>query len=306
MTTIPEYPWFDQAPENYKTRRQLAELGLRPGGPVVARVVWKRGERWADLFDVAAAKPKKAPTAAQLAALEKAQAARQICPYCKVDVGFVIPYRWRERDCWSCVALQRKGELAEVAERARQALANPATAILDSETTGLDGYLVQLAVIDRNGAPLLNTLVRPNAPIGDGARAIHHISDELLVAAPTFADIEPKLREALAGREVWIYNEAFDTGVLYRELHRLYEMHWPEYTARDRQVQAWFKGFGTHCAMELYAEYVGDWSDYHGSFKRKPLPGGNHSALGDCQATLAVLKRMAEAGKESEDGADRG
>ena len=298
MTTIPEYPWFDQAPANYKTRRQLAELGLRPGGPVVARVVWKRGERWADLFDLAAAKPKKPPTEAQLAALEKAHDARQICPYCKVNIGFVIPYRWRPEDCWSCVALMRKGELAEVAERARQALANPTAVILDSETTDLDGYLVQVAVIDMAGITMLDTLVRPNAPISEQARAIHHISDAQLVDAPTFADIEPKLRHALAGRHVWIYNEAFDTGVLYRELHRLYEPHWPDYTARDRRVQEWFKGFGTHCAMELYAEYVGNWSEYHGSFKWQPLPGAKHGALDDCRATLDVLKRMAEERKE--------
>jgi hypothetical protein len=58
MTTeIPMFRWFDQIPEEHRgswlTRNQLAEQGLRParGAEPVARVVWRRGERRADLFD---------------------------------------------------------------------------------------------------------------------------------------------------------------------------------------------------------------------------------------------------------------
>ena len=45
--------------------------------------------------------------------------------------------------------------------------------------------------------------------------------------------------------------------------------------------------------METYAEWVGEWSDYFGSYKWQPLPGGDHDAVGDAQAALAVLRRMA-------------
>ena len=59
--TVPTFGWFDQAPAHLKTRNQLAALGLRPGGPVAARVVWRNGRRSADLYDQAAAKPKRTP-----------------------------------------------------------------------------------------------------------------------------------------------------------------------------------------------------------------------------------------------------
>jgi hypothetical protein len=71
--SLPTYPWFDQVPDHLKTRRQLAELGLRPGGPVVAQVVWKRGRSWANLYELNVAQPKRAMTEAQRVALAKAQ-----------------------------------------------------------------------------------------------------------------------------------------------------------------------------------------------------------------------------------------
>jgi len=42
------------------------------------------------LYRVDLAKPKRVPTAAQLAALEKAMLARRTCPKCGTDAGYVI------------------------------------------------------------------------------------------------------------------------------------------------------------------------------------------------------------------------
>lgn len=44
--------------------------------------------------------------------------------------------------------------------------------------------------------------------------------------------------------------------------------------------------------MERYAEYYGDWNDYHESYRWQPLNGG-HRALGDAQAALKRLHKMA-------------
>ena len=49
-----------------------------------------------------------------------------------------------------------------------------------------------------------------------------------------------------------------------------------------------------NCAMLMYAEYCGEWSSYHNSFKWQPLNGG-HTALDDCLATLKLIQEMAEA-----------
>src|SRR5574343_499175 len=96
------YAW-EQAPENLKTRKQLAELGLKPGGPEVARVEWDRGRRYALLYDVAQAVAKSPATPAQLAALEKARLKRECCPHCGYALGFVPWKRFSWRDCPACV-----------------------------------------------------------------------------------------------------------------------------------------------------------------------------------------------------------
>jgi DNA polymerase-3 subunit epsilon len=46
--------------------------------------------------------------------------------------------------------------------------------------------------------------------------------------------------------------------------------------------------------MLKHAEWVGEWNDYHGSFRWQKLVGGDHSALGDCLATLETIRKMAE------------
>ncbi|AQZ65544.1 unnamed protein product [[Actinomadura] parvosata subsp. kistnae] len=75
--TLPTYPW-KWAPKNLKTRRQLAALGLRPGGQTpVAQILWRNGGRVAYLYDVTRALPKRKPTGKQLAALDKAMRARR-------------------------------------------------------------------------------------------------------------------------------------------------------------------------------------------------------------------------------------
>lgn len=46
------------------------------------------------------------------------------------------------------------------------------------------------------------------------------------------------------------------------------------------------------CAMGWYSQYVGE-RGKRGGHKNQKLPGGDHSALGDCRATLKVLETMA-------------
>ncbi|MEU7883470.1 RRQRL motif-containing zinc-binding protein [Microbispora bryophytorum] len=91
---IPTYP-YRMAPSGLATRRQLAALGLRPGGQdVQAQVLWRRGKRVAYLYNVDQAKPKRVPSVAQLAALERAMKARRTCPRCLRDLGYCLRKRW--------------------------------------------------------------------------------------------------------------------------------------------------------------------------------------------------------------------
>jgi DNA polymerase III subunit epsilon len=45
--------------------------------------------------------------------------------------------------------------------------------------------------------------------------------------------------------------------------------------------------------MLWYSQWVGERNEYHGDYKWQRLPGGDHSALGDCKATLEVIEAMA-------------
>lgn len=180
---------------------------------------------------------------------------------------------------------------------ARRLLALPGAVILDSETTDLRGYFCQIAVLALNGTPLLDTLVNPCEPISTSARRIHGISDNQVASAPTFAQVEPQMRAQLHGKDVIVYNVSFDRGILESELARLFRSAEGGSLAQRRLLgyqaaATWLKDVRWHCAMTVYAEWVGEYR--RGSYKWQPLPGGDHSAAGDCKAVLAVLKRMAE------------
>jgi hypothetical protein len=94
MATVPVYPWR-LAPEGLATRRQLRARDLRPGGQDVAAQIERPRRRRpplvAYLYRVDAAKPVRPMTPAKWAALDKANAARRICPQCCMDAGYVIP-----------------------------------------------------------------------------------------------------------------------------------------------------------------------------------------------------------------------
>lgn len=93
---IPTYSWR-QAPDDLATFRQLRTQGLRPGGQhVQAQILWRTrgGEvRKAYLYKIVDAKPKRVPTSAVLAALEKALTARKTCPECGRVREYVLSRR---------------------------------------------------------------------------------------------------------------------------------------------------------------------------------------------------------------------
>ncbi len=47
------------------------------------------------------------------------------------------------------------------------------------------------------------------------------------------------------------------------------------------------------CAMVAYAQYVGEMNHKGTGYKWHKLRGGDHTALGDCRATLGLIRRMA-------------
>ncbi|MGK5533432.1 RRQRL motif-containing zinc-binding protein [Streptomyces sp. URMC 129] len=94
MSALPTYrPRL--APDGLMTRRQLRAAGLRPNGhPPVARIVWTRSKRWADLFDVSKAAPIRPMTDGRRRTLDAMMRARRTCPDCGLDRGYCLPRRY--------------------------------------------------------------------------------------------------------------------------------------------------------------------------------------------------------------------
>ncbi|MFE6071232.1 RRQRL motif-containing zinc-binding protein [Streptomyces sp. NPDC056525] len=93
MSALPVYRWR-LAPAGLATFRQLRALGLRPGGqPVVAQLERprRRAPLVAFLYRIDLARPVRPMTPARWAALDRANAARRVCPECGRDAGYRIP-----------------------------------------------------------------------------------------------------------------------------------------------------------------------------------------------------------------------
>jgi DNA polymerase-3 subunit epsilon len=64
------------------------------------------------------------------------------------------------------------------------------------------------------------------------------------------------------------------------------------------------------CAMEAYAEFWGEWNDYHGNYRWQKLATAcrqqgigvvnAHDAMGDARMTLALLAKLAESETQEE------
>src|SRR5688572_13974151 len=88
--------------------------------------------------------------------------------------------------------------------------------ILDTETTGLeDGEIVQIAIVNHRREILLDTFVKPVNPIPRGAQAIHGISNEMVVNAPSWASVRDQVISLITGQNVVIYNATYDRKMMH-------------------------------------------------------------------------------------------
>jgi DNA polymerase-3 subunit epsilon len=167
-----------------------------------------------------------------------------------------------------------------------QLAADPASIlILDSETTDLGGEIIDLAIIDLTGATVFQSLFNPLMEIAPDAARIHGLTRDKLKDEPRFGDLRDAVGAAIEGKKVLIYNAAFDNARLY-------------FTCCNHDVDPFV--YQSDCVMLWYAQWVGEWNDYRHNYRWQRLQGGDHSALGDCVATLAALKEMAAAKLQSE------
>lgn len=179
---------------------------------------------------------------------------------------------------------------------ARRIAAKPGTLYLDTETTGLDGaaQLVDIAILDSRGAPLLNTLVRPTHSIPADATAIHGIVDAMVRDAPAWSEVYPGVVQLLASAsQVVVYNAEFDRRIITQ-------------VTRGTGLAPAPEGCAWECAMLSYAAYAGEPHQRYNNWRWHRLvvaaerfglqPSQSHRALDDARLCRDVVLAMANAG----------
>lgn len=154
--------------------------------------------------------------------------------------------------------------------------------ILDTETTGLgkNDVVIQMGIIDLDGNVIYDQLIKPSRfkRIPAEAVEIHRISYKMLEEKPFFKDIKDEFYRIINGKQILIYNSEFDLRLLKQ-------------TCKADEVE--FKNIETFCVVKAYSMFVGEWDERFNEYKYQKLEGGDHSAIGDCRATLNILKKMA-------------
>src|SRR5450432_1255108 len=98
--------------------------------------------------------------------------------------------------------------------------------VLDTETTGLEAErghrIIEIGCIElvnrRPSGRHFHHYLNPEREIDQGARAVHGITRERLLAAPKFAEIADELFGFITGCELIIHNAPFDLGFIDMEL----------------------------------------------------------------------------------------
>jgi DNA polymerase III subunit epsilon len=98
--------------------------------------------------------------------------------------------------------------------------------VLDTETTGLEAErghrIIEIGCVEllnrRPSGRHFHRYLNPEREIDQGARAVHGITRERLLAAPKFAEIAEELLGFITGSELIIHNAPFDLGFIDMEL----------------------------------------------------------------------------------------
>lgn len=172
------------------------------------------------------------------------------------------------------------GNRLEAIAWARDRLASKEVVIVDTETTGLISGLhkneraevIELAIVSMKGKVLYSSRFRPKYKIPKRTTEIHGINNDDVKDCPTFAEEQPKILAALAGKLALSYNDRFDSGVIGKTC-AMYKMSPPDCK--------W------ECVMRMYRAFIEG-----PRFVR--LPGTTHGAVEDCRATLRLVRLMAK------------
>ncbi len=146
--------------------------------------------------------------------------------------------------------------------------------------------IVEICIVDGNGAVLLNTLVKPKGTMHPGAAAKSGITDAMLAPGAPFSAIAGQVREFLQGKDMVIYNADYDV---------------PLIAAAFKACEQAAPTCQWRCAMLAYHTFSGrlardKWVGLDVACQEAGISPQSdaHRALGDCLSTLALLRHMAD------------
>ena len=96
---------------------------------------------------------------------------------------------------------------------------------LAASKQGAQGEVVEIAVVETDGKPLLDELICPRGAIRPDMSAVHGITNELVRSAPPWAEVFPRICLALLERRVIVYDHAAALGVM-RHATELAHLRW--------------------------------------------------------------------------------
>lgn len=175
-------------------------------------------------------------------------------------------------------------------ETARKVIsANPV--YLDTETTGLErsDEIVEISIIDDEGKPLFESLVKPSKPIPAEATRVHGISNAEVQNARSWPILWPQVREVLRDRLIVMYNAEFDLRLM-QQSYTIYKLPWKE-------------KLNSFDLLKLYAEFRGEWDSYRRAYRFHSLASAGkqcgislpnaHRSTADTLLTRALLRYIA-------------
>lgn len=178
----------------------------------------------------------------------------------------------------------------------------PNFAILDTETTALDGEVIELSILKADGTVLFDELIKPvKEKIHPQALQTHGIYLNMLEDKKYLWEHKNRLRNIFDNYAIVIYNSSFDLKILQNSFRQ--QLH------LDEEMRIDLSTLRTVCLMKLYAVWAGTPSDksyaVDGFRSHKLTEACNqmgvdvsgiraHRALGDCEITLRLLNKMME------------
>jgi hypothetical protein len=138
----------------------------------------------------------------------------------------------------------------------------PNLAVLKTSTTGLEGEVIELAVVTMAGEVLMDQRFEPSIPVEPGATRFHGITDSDLKGCPPFPSCWPELGQILLDRPVVAWAAEFQRKVIQNTLSDLQPGWDRRSTPDEKNVLTLAAGILTtlgfqKCVMEQYGTIWG-------------------------------------------------